>query len=125
MRKFLIPLLITLLVSCAGQPPYYHIDDPFSEQLDTYFNTQRSFKNKLIFSSLIFAGGLIGGTIFTTYRSYNGDSTLNSIGIYTTYGLTAVSAAYSGYCFFKWSKNMDLYLETLRLQTQYYNIIQP
>jgi hypothetical protein len=125
MRKICILLLVTFLVSCAGQPAYYHIDDPFSEQLDTYFNTQVSYKRKLIVSSLVFAGSLIGGTIFTTYRSYNGSSTLNYIGIYTTYGLTALSATYGGYCFYKWSDNMDLYLETLRLQTQYYNIIQP
>jgi amino acid permease len=114
-----------LLCSCAGQPNYYHIDDPFSEQLDTYFNTQARYKNKLIFSALVFAGGLIGSTVFTTYRSYNGSSTANTIGIFTSYGLTALSATYGGWCFYKWSGNMDLYLETLRLQTQYYNIIQP
>jgi hypothetical protein len=125
MKKFFVLVLAALFVSCSSQANYYHLDDPFSEQLDTYYNNQASYKDRLIFSSLVFAGSLITATIFTTYRSYNGGSTFNTVGIYTTYGLTALSASYGAYNFSKWSSNMDLYLETLRLQTQYYNIIQP
>ncbi|MDR2094654.1 MAG: hypothetical protein LBP76_03945 [Treponema sp.] len=127
MKPLALSLIVMLLVSCASNRQfYYHGEDPFSEQLDEYYNSQKKHKRNLIISAASFGGGFLMGTYFMTARSMDfGDPVFNQIGIYTAYIGSAAALGFGIYSFIKWSRNMDLYLETLKLQTQYYNIIRP
>jgi hypothetical protein len=101
------------------------VDDPFSYQLARYYQRQKSWKTSLFVSTLIFAGSFAAGSYFVTSRSLDGASVGNDIGVYSGYSATLLSFGIGALSFYGWSKNIDAYLETLRLQTQYYNIINP
>jgi hypothetical protein len=120
-----ILVFCVILGGCQSTGNYYHTDDPFSEQLDYYYNNQQKHKKWFVLSALAFAGTFAFGTYFATNRSLGNDSLFNNIGFYSSYALAAGAFAFGGYTFYQWSTNNDLYLETLRLQTQYYNVLQP
>jgi hypothetical protein len=116
-------IALLLLPGCASQQ--IGLDDPFSEQLAFYFGNQRRAKYVFLTTAAVFALAFSGATYFTTARSLGDVSDLNTVGLYSTSVVSAVSLGTGAYYFYQWSKNNDLYLRTLELQTQYYNIVQP
>lgn len=122
-----LPLLV-LPVSCAstGGNYYYHPDDPFSEQLDLSYNRQAKHKRRLFIAALCFAGGFVLASCFNTARSMDwGNERFNQAGQGIAYAGAAAAAGFGVFSFLRWSKYTDEYLTTLRLQTQYYNILRP
>lgn len=118
-------LLIALSLASCKTAPFYHGEDPFSGQLDMYYSRQQRSKTGLLFSTIVLAAGITAGSYFTTARSQHfGSTSLNNAGVYSSYALSAAAAGFGIYYFTRWSKNTDLYLATLRLQTQYYNVLE-
>jgi hypothetical protein len=82
--SWLLPALLLLFppLSCASYKNYYyHVDDPFSEQLDWYYNRQVQHKRNLLIASLCFAGGFVLASYFNTARSMDwGDPRFNQAG---------------------------------------------
>jgi len=118
-------LIVIMFTSCASQPKKIGIDDPFSDQLYFYYRKQQWGRRWFFVSTLSLAGSFAVGSYFATTRALGNTSLFNDIGYYSSYGLAAGSFGMSIYSFYLWSKYTDAYLETLRLQTQYYNIINP
>ena len=126
--KTLSVLLIAafLLQGCSSQQKRISIDDPFSDQLAYYYKKQQQSKTALLASALAFSGSFAAGTYFATSRSLGKNSArLNNAGLFTAYPVSAASFGFGIWSFIKWSGYVDAYLETLRLQTQYYNVVQP
>jgi hypothetical protein len=125
MKQICVFLAALSLVSCRTAAPFYHSDDPFSEQLDLYYGRQQKSKNRLFISVVVLAAGIAAGSYFNTARSRHfGSTSLNNAGLYSSYALSTAASAFGIFCFAGWSKYTDLYFETLRLQTQYYNILE-
>jgi hypothetical protein len=126
MKKLLLLICAGMLLaaSCTTTEFYYTGTDPFSEQLDFYYRRQQVSKTYLLLSSVIFASGFIAGSYFTTARSVDfGNSIVNDAGLYSSYGIATSAAGGGIVSFIYWSKYSDQYLETLKLQTQYYNVL--
>jgi hypothetical protein len=125
-----LPLALPLLflpASCASHGPYYyHPDDPFSEQLDLSYNRQAKHKRNLFIAALCFTGGFLLASYFSTAHSMDfGEPWFNRTGQSIAYGGAVAAVGVGVFSFIRWSKYTDEYLTTLRLQTQYYNILRP
>lgn len=120
-------LIISLLVSitsCATSPRI-RSDDPFSEQLDNLYQKRLFAQRGLTISVISIGVGLIGGTAFATLHSLGAVS--NNVypwGLYSSYGLSVLGVGAGITSFVIWNNSMNDYLETLRLQSQYYNTQQ-
>lgn len=99
----------------------------FEEHLDSYERRKNS--------GGLFMGWGLAGLVFSVIASsavmtaqgvgaFEGSGTLGPILIGSSYGLIAVSGGATGFGFVRWKRASDGYLETLRLQTQYYNLIR-
>jgi len=70
------------------------------------------------------ATGAISGTVFTTlYNTNNMDPGLAVPLIVASYSISTIAAGWGTYQFYNFNKYFNEYLETLRLQTQYYNSV--
>ena len=125
MKIISILLVVSVLCSCSTYQKKIGVDDPFSDQLEFYYRKQQSGKNFFLISAVMFATVFAYGTYFATERSLRDYTTLNSFGVWSAYILAPGFFGLGAYSFYQWSKNSNLYLETLRLQTQYYNVINP
>jgi len=128
MKLFKLTALIlaaALLFGCASAPKKIGIDDPFSDQLEFYYRRQQSGKTWFLASALAFGVFFAAGTYFATERALNGYTSFNTFGLYSAYAVGLGASGFGAYSFYRWSKNNNLYLQTLRLQTQYYNVINP
>lgn len=100
-------------------------DAKFEEQLDVFY-VEREKGVRRTFAGVL---GLIGGLVFSstvvTMRSagYIEDDTVSGWLTAGGYAITIGSGVLTGLGFRKWRSASDDYLETLRLQTQYYNVV--
>jgi hypothetical protein len=100
-------------------------DDPFSARLDTLNSKRVSSQSWMLVSVITLATGFIAGTTFTTLKSLGSiDSKAADPWIIASYSLTGLASGASLYFFLDYNHQMNDYLETLRLQTQYNNAIQ-
>lgn len=125
MKNILSVFLVVILLSGCASTQSIGVDDPFSDQLHYYYHRQQSGKTGFLVSALAFALSFAAGTFFLTTRSLQGESPGNTFGLTASYILTPVSFGLGAFYFHRWSKNSDLYLQTLQYQTQYYNIAPP
>jgi hypothetical protein len=124
MKKIVIVLIAICFVACQTENKYYY-DDPFSVQLDTYYNNMETQKKIFAYEALIFALSLVGSSIAVNMRSADiGNRNWNNAGMITGYAFATVSFGLGIYAFDQWSESSSMYYETLRLQTQYYNTLQ-
>ena len=126
-RLFALILCAALCLSVAACATVARTDsdDPFSNQLDNQYATRTNAQNWMLASAISLALGVVTGTIFTTMSNMNQMSqTTAFFGIIASYSVSTVAAGVGTYELFRWNKAFDEYLETLRLQTQYYNAIE-
>jgi hypothetical protein len=130
MRKTTIMLSVCLIAvllfstSCAT-PPHIESDDPFSQQLDRMYQARLNSRHALTVSVCGLAAGILGATFFATMHGFgNIDDNVYKIGLYSSYGVAVVGTVAGVYSFISWNNSMNDYLETLRLQANYYNAIQ-
>ena len=99
-------------------------DDPFTNQLDTLYAKRVNNGNWTIAFAVILASGVIAGTVGTTlYNTGNLDAGVAVPLIASSYVISILSAGAGTYTFYNYNKYFNEYLETLRLQTQYYNSV--
>jgi hypothetical protein len=112
-----------LLSSCATVERT-DSDDPFSNQLDTLYAKRVNSGDWTLAFAVILASGVIAGTVGTTlYNTNNLGAGVAIPLIASSYVVSILSAGCGTYTFFNYKKYFNEYLETLRLQTQYYNSV--
>ena len=119
-----LAVLASLLASCASVERVSS-DDPFAEQLDSLYAKRVSSGDWTLAFAIILAGGVIAGTVGTTlYNTGNMDAGVAIPLIASSYAVSILSGGLGTYAFYNYNKYFNEYLETLRLQTQYYNEIE-
>ena len=128
LTKLLIaPLCILLVFSILGCASVERVssDDPFSQQLDIEYANRQNAQNWMLTSAIALVIGVIGGTVCTTLGNISQlNQTAAIVGIVTSYSLSRVGAGVGTVELLRWNRAFDEYLETLRLQSQYYNTIE-
>ena len=123
MRIIFIILLVTICsyVFCQNTLPI----DPFEEDLDRYYMGRATGSNLLLTGVIGLATSFIAGSTLQTLYS------LDMIGndfaqpaIISSYCVVSVSAVTAFIGFIVWKGNSDKYLDTLRLQANYYNLVR-
>jgi len=118
-------LLASTLGACATYVPT-PTNDPFTRQLDSLYQQRQTDNAWMIASVSTTAAGAVAATTFQTLNSLNEmDPHSAQIGTIIAYVVTALAAGSTIWAFAKWDKSLSDYYETLKLQTQYYNLIQP
>jgi hypothetical protein len=126
-RLFVILILFSFLFTFSGcaSAPKVNSNDPFSERLDSLYQQRKKTNTVLTFSVIGIGTSFIGGSLVATMH---GLGNLNQhdydVGNWIFYSLGTASTLCGVISFVKWDKSMNDYLETLRLQTQYYNIVE-
>lgn len=122
-RLIAFSLCASLLFSCATVERTSS-DDPFSNQLDTLYAKRSNAQTWIFICAVVLATGAISGTVFTTlYNTNNMDPGLAVPLIVASYSVSTLAAGWGTYQFYNFNKYFNEYLETLRLQTQYYNSV--
>ena len=117
-------VLVGALVASCASVERTDSDDPFTNQLDTQFAKRVSSGNWTIAFAVILASGVIAGTVGTTlYNTGNLDASVAVPLIASSYMISILSTGAGTYTFYNYNKYFNDYLETLRLQTQYYNSV--
>ena len=117
-------VLVGALVASCASVERTDSDDPFTNQLDTQFAKRVSNGNWTIAFAVILASGVIAGTVGTTlYNTGNLDASVAVPLIASSYVISILSTGAGTYTFYNYNKYFNEYLETLRLQTQYYNSV--
>jgi len=103
---------------------YYKYNDPFKRDLDTYKHRMNVGNVMLVMGMITLITGPILGTVSKTLEGRGRiPSTLATPLNYTSYSLISIGSGLSLTGLFMWKKNSEKYYETLRIQTQYYNLI--
>ena len=97
---------------------------PFEDELNTLYYT-RNFGGNVMWvgSILTLSGFVLTSTAVTAQGLGKLDSSAAVPCIITGYIFTIVSAAITGWGFSTWYQSSNDYQDTLRLQSQYYNIL--
>ncbi len=120
----IIVLSFMLIFSSCTSFPRVSSDDPFTNQLDDLYQKRVSDQTKLTFFFVGFLVSSVSGTVISTMHG-NGsisDSTAQT-GLIAAYSLGAICGGGVVWSYFDYSKDMNDYLETLRLQSQYNNLL--
>jgi len=123
----LIPLvLLAATLSACATYVATPTNDPFTRRLDSLYRQRQIDQTWMIASASTTAAGITAGTTFTTLNSLNQmDPHTANIGTIISYIVTALAAGSAVWAFVRWQKAVSDYMETLKLQTQYYNLLQP
>jgi hypothetical protein len=117
-------LLSVLLASCVSVERVSS-DDPFSNQLDTLYAKRTNAGDWMLACAVILAAGVVSGTVSTTlYNTGNLAPGWAVPLIVASYCVSTIAAGWGTYQFYNFDKYFNEYLETLRLQSQYYNTIE-
>ena len=121
-----IAIVLTLSLSgCATFVPT-PTNDPFTRALDTYYGKRKADQAWMLASVSTAAAGAIGATTFNTLNSLNlMDPHAATIGTVISAILGTLAAGSSIWAFVDYSRANNDYMETLKLQSQYYNLLQP
>ncbi len=123
-RLVALAVLAAFTFSCATVERT-ESDDPFAPQLDNYYAKRQTAQTWMFACASVLAISALGGTAFTTLNSMQAmDHTWAILGIVSCYTIGAASTGFGIYEYTQFDKYFNLYLETLRLQTKYYNEIE-
>ena len=118
-------VLTAALAGCATYMPT-PTSDPFTRELNHLYRQRRQDEAWMIASASAAAAGSLSATTFTTLGS------LNDVGLHTarvgsilSYIIAALGAGSTIWSFIEYNKANSAYMETLKLETQYYNLVQP
>lgn len=119
-----VAVLAILLSSCAGVQRM-DSDDPFAAELDNLYAKRNDSANWMLVCGISLVTFAIGGTAVTTLHNMGQmDQGLAVPLIITSYMLSTAAGGVGIYEFVNYNNAFNDYLETLRLQTQYYNTIE-
>lgn len=127
MKRAIVVLLAISMVGCASIPPqeYYGAEDPFSSQLDHYYVEREKGKRTFLWSVVGVASTLVLASVARTASSMGAVSpTAGTVAEMTGYAAVAAGSITGYLGFRRWEQGSSDYLETLRLQSQYYNLVQ-
>lgn len=131
MKKILFfVLLISINVNAFSEPvtppsAYKVPKDLFESELDFYKREIGKSGTVITFSLIGLVSSFVMASTFQTLKSSEiMDAKIADPLIITSYCLVGASSASSVYGFFKWKKNSEIYMDTLRLKNQYYNLVQ-
>lgn len=125
-RIFVVGFIAVSILGCASIPPqeYYGAEDPFSRQLDHYYIERKSGQHHLYTAALILATSIVATSAMRSGASLGWyDDDIGVAAEIAGYALAAGSSAYGVYGYRRWRDGSEAYIETLRLQSQYYNLI--
>ena len=123
-RLLIVALVVISIIGCASMERVSS-DDPFSARLDTLNFNRINAQNWMLASAVTLVVGLIAGTALTTTTNLGTiDQGTGKAWIIVSYSVSTLAAGAGTYFFFDYNRQMNDYLETLRLQTQYNNAIQ-
>jgi predicted small secreted protein len=127
MSKLVAVLLLILvtLSSCATVPVAgFDDDDPFGPQLADMAMRRENWRDRLFWSVIASAAGFLATSTFITLDGMGViDENLTTPLTVGGYGLTTAGIGFGVWSYIEHQKATDEYLETLRLSTQYYNLI--
>lgn len=98
--------------------------DPFEPDLERYYIQREAGSSILFWSVLSLAAGFIGGSTCSTMNSLGYmDPAAADPCVITSYCIVSVSAIVGFIGFLVWKDGSEKYIDTLRLQSQYYNLV--
>lgn len=119
-----ITALAILLSSCASVQRM-DSDDPFAAELDNLYARRNDSAKWMLACGISLVTFALGGTVVTTrYNMGQMGQGLAVPLIITSYMLSTAAGGVGIYEFVNYNNAFNDYLETLRLQTQYYNTIE-
>jgi len=121
-----IAVALTLVLSGCSTFVPTPTSDPFTAQLNRYYAQRKADQAWMIASVSTAAAGAIGATTFNTLNSLNlMDPHAATIGTVISAILGTLAAGSTIWAFVEYDTSNNNYMETLKLQTQYYNLLQP
>ncbi len=124
----LIPLILlaSILSACATTPYRVESNDPFSRQLDSLDAKRHNAQAWMLASAISLGVGVGSGTTFSTLASLGSvQPPASTIGLISSYSLSLLAIGVGIWSFLRYNKATNDYLGTLRLETQYYNLLTP
>jgi len=128
-----VSLPVTAAAQSGRSERALRVESEFERALDELAYKREKGIDNTLYGLLTVVAGAIGVGVVSGFAS-NPDSFLygwengiliGRITLWSFYGITAGGVGYAGYGFWQWKSASDDYLETLRLQTQYYNLVHP
>ena len=121
MKKFLLSFIILVLAfNCFSDPIS---GESFEIDLNNYSNQKNIGFTLLMSGAIGLSLGFVSGSTFTTLNSLGiVDQSISSPVTIASYITVSVSAIVGIIGFLIWKDGIDNYLETLRIQAQYYNL---
>lgn|GEM_PF-3681246 len=121
MKKFLLSFIIFILTfNCFSEPIS---GESFEIDLNNYSNQKNIGFTFLMSGAIGLSLGFVSGSTFTTLNSLGiVDPSISSPMTIASYITVSVSAIVGIIGFLIWKDGIDNYLETLRIQAQYYNL---
>lgn len=99
--------------------------DLFEEELDLYRGRMR--RDSFFLGLSVLGAGLsfvLSSAILTLEGLEKIPGNRGKPLVYSSYGLGAIGVFGAGMSFFFWKKNSELYMDTIRLKNQYYNLVR-
>jgi len=124
----LLPFVMfaAMLSGCSSVPYRAESNDPFSRQLDSLDAQRHNAQGWMLASGIALGVGVGGGTTFSTLSSTGAvQPPASTIGLISSYALSLVAIGVGIWSFIRYQHATNDYLGTLRLETQYYNLLTP
>jgi len=98
---------------------------PFENELNYYY-TKRNIAGAVMWTGAVSTvGGLAGTSTLLTMQGLGLiHKDVNIWLVASSYALTAVAAGFTAWGFFDWYTNSNAYADTIRLASQYYNMVE-
>jgi len=129
-KKRLVPSLVVAMIatfsfsSCATVHDRIQSTDAWADQLDQLYAKKARDENVILASSFVFAGSIIAATVANTMHSSGAMNDSQFPFVYwPSYALAGIAAASDVVVYLDYRKVVDDYLDTLRLQANYYNLL--
>lgn len=117
---------VVLATSCATIPPEerYTVEEHFRADLDRYWIERQEGRRQARWSAITLVTATILGSVLVSGVGLGWyDEGVGNTGQIVSYGVVGASGLVYILGIRKWDRGNAAYIETLRLQSQYYNLI--
>lgn len=121
-------LLVAIGLSGCATTGNYHLgaNDPFARQLNNLYTQRVNAAHWLIASAGALGAGVAAGTTFSTLHGLGlAGPPISTVGLLSSYGLSLLGVGVGIWAAVRYNRAVNNYLATLRLETQYYNLVSP
>lgn len=128
MKKIVLIFAAASFVGCTTVNPqneqYYASEDPFARQLEIHSYERQQGKKWIQWSAVGIAATLVGASVARTGVSMEWwGEPVGNIGEVAGYALVTAGSVTGYLGYERWRIASEEYIETLHLQSQYYNLI--